>query len=281
MINSSNDPGKLTLEQVLSDIIIESKNVPAVASQFDLFVGEGIHKKLFSVDDSKAQMVNQDTSLVPSNFTLAEIKFGSVRVGDAFQVSQELNNDESIGLKNHLKSIIGKRNLKTFTSQALGYGTASGTETTFQSILDYNTQTVDKLINGLKIQELIGGVTVANVNNAYGAFVQDNAGEAVFVVDSADTALVLVDGDKRMLNTENRNPLTGSIGTIHGIPVHVSDMNGKAKMVLMNPKAYAVKVSADIDKSPYEVMKGKSTLTASVYADGKVVDPNAIKIIKA
>ncbi|MDF0727256.1 phage major capsid protein [Cytobacillus sp. S13-E01] len=281
MIKTNAEPGNLTVAQILSDVITQSKNVSVIANQFDLFVTEGIAIRLFSVDDNKAQIVDEDTSLVPSNITFAEIRFNSRRVGDAFEVSQELLNNEAIGLKNHLKSIIAKRNLKVFTAQALGYGTPSGTNTTFQSILDYNAQTAGKKINGLSIEEFIGGATVDNVNKAYGKFVQDNAGEAIIVVDSADTALALVDGDKRMLNTDNRNSLTGSIGTIHGIHVHVHDMNGKAKMVLMNPKAYAVKISADIDKTGENALSGKSTITASVYADGKVVDPNAIKIIKA
>lgn len=283
-MNLSNTSAQQIQEQNLSEIIIHSKDIPVLANQFYKFAGKGLQKRLFSVDDNKANFYGEEVEIVPSTATFANINFGTSRIGDAFVTSEELNNDEGIGLKNHLKKLLAKRTLKTITAQAFGEGKALSSVTNFQSILDYNTQTVAQKVNGLSISETVGGVTLANIDDVYGEFVTDNVGEAVWVVDNASSVLNLVDGaGNKLLNTENRNPETGSIGTIHGIPVHVQSMNGKAVMVLMNPKAYAVcvKESTNTEETVDVFPKAQTTILSNFFGAGQVVDPNAIKIIKA
>ncbi|WEZ08141.1 phage major capsid protein [Priestia flexa] len=273
--------GQQLQEQNLSDIIILSKDIPVLASQFYKFAGKGVQKRLFSVDDNKANFYGEEVEIVPSAATFADINFITSRIGDAFVTSEQLDNAEGIELKNHLKRLLAKRILKKITAQAFGEGTATATSTSFQSILDYNSQATDKLINGLKITEAIGGATLANINKVYGEFAQNNASEAVWVVNSADSVLSLVDGSGALLlKTDNRS--NGSIGTIHGIQVYVQNMNAKAEMVLMNPEAYAVCVKSTTTAiEAVDGFKAKTTIVGDFYGCGKIVDPNAIKIIKA
>lgn len=272
----------LVREQNLTEAIINSKNVPVLASQFDIFTGKGTDKRLFSLDNNQAGIYAELASITPNDPTFAEIQFVQKRVGDAIEVTQQVNNAAGVDVKGHVNTILAKRILKTFTAQAFGFGTAEGSEATkFQSILDYNAQTpVTKKINSIDIKEFTG-VTVANVDSAYGEYVEANSDEPVWIVDTFATANDLKDAvTGALLNKDKR--ANGGIGTIHGIQVYVQPMNAKAKMVLMNPKAYAVSVAKDIKmRDGLNEVNGKTTYVADVLAQGKVVDPNAIKIIKA
>lgn len=279
MNNSTTTAGNVE-QQNLSQSILVSQDVPVLGSKFNYFIGAGTERKLVTFDNAKANIVAEGTAIEPTDATFARVEFKQKRVGDAFTITQNADNDIQTSVVAQLKQTLIKRILKTVAAQAFGYGNKDGAELQFQSILDYNSQTAN-LVNGLKIQEYTGGATLTNVDNAFGAFFQDNAGEAICVVDSFASANTLVDGSgAKLLKHENR--ANGSIGTIYGVHVHVLDMNSKAKMVIMNPKAYGVSIAKDTDfREPADTMNGKITIVADLYAQGKVIDPNAIKIIKA
>ncbi|CAK8580917.1 phage major capsid protein [Priestia megaterium] len=280
MAQSNTGVGLTIKNKNLSAELIESKNVPVLGAQFKIFTGQGTEKRLFSLDTVEAGIYGElgTNSVTADDTTFAEISFDQKRVASAIEMTQQAINDEGIGLEAHVKEILIKRLLKKFTNQAFGYGTADGASE-FQSILDYNTTTLK--VNSTDIKSFTGGATLANIDSAYGEFAEVNAGEAIWVVDSFATVSTLLDeANQLLLKKENR--ANGSIGTIFNIPVFIQPMNSKAKIVLMNPKAYAVSVSDNSGiKESDNHLSGKKVFTGDVYAHGKVVDPNAIKIIKA
>lgn len=284
----------------LSKAIIEGSRYPVLAGQFNIFEGTGYHKKLFSLDNAEANIVAEMTTVNSANDpSIVEIYFQQKRVASATDVSQKTLQDSAIDLPVYVRDIMAKRILKTFQSQAFGKGNATSSlnQNQFQSIFEYNTlpdrteatlpNAVTK-INNKSITELTG-VTVDNVEAVYNEYVEDNAEEAIWVVDSASIAsgLKYADG-KPLLIRENR--ANGSIGTIYGFHVYVQKMEDagavkKGKMVLMNPKAYAVSVNGDSEVRTIlgdttQQMKKTAVFLGEVYAQGKIVNPYAIKIIK-
>lgn len=276
---STNTTGLNMEVQNLSEAIIQSKNVPVLANKFNIFAGKGRARRLFNADNKKATTVAEGSSITPDDTIYSEIVFQQKRVASAVDMSKALVNDTAEVIVPEIKNVLATRVLREFAGQAFGFGSKDGSEVDkFQSILDYNSQTAGK-VNATDIKEFTG-VTVANIDSAYGEFAADNVGEAVIVIDALATVNALVDGaNQPLLKKENR--LDGAIGTIYGIPVHIQDMNAKAKFVLLNPKAYAVCVFDSSEfKETANPIGGSVTVTADTYAMGKVVDPNGIKIIK-
>lgn len=263
----------------LSSNIIESKNVPTLGSQFNIFAGKGSEKKLFSLDNIEAGVYAELGDVTADDTTFAEIVFDQKRVASAIEISKNATQLEDVGLEAHVKDMLAKRNLKGFAKQAFGFGSPTGSEVDkFQSILGYNDVLNTNKINGTSISELTG-VTVANIDTIYGEFAGANEGEAIFVVDAFATVNALVIDGKSILIKENR--VNGSIGTIYGIQVYVQPMNSKAKLVLMNPKAYGISVSVNSQVNEgVNHINDKIVFAGNAYAMGKVCDPNAIKIIK-
>lgn len=280
-VTTQTAPGSLIREQTLFETVIQSGKIPVVASLFDIFPGKGTQRKLFSVDDTKATIYPETgagNSIVPNSTTFALITFNQKRMGDAIPVTKQLIHDNGVNLGDHNHDILAKRILKGSASQAFGYGNADGSGLQFQSILDYNSQTEAKKINKLSIAEFTGA-TVENLDLAYGVFTDNHSGEAVIAVDSAATALGLKDETGKLLKTDNR--ANGGIGTIYGIQVYVQDMNEKAKIVLMDPKAYAISVREGIDVFTAEDrLNARFIDIADIYSQGLVVNPTAIVIIK-
>lgn len=271
--------GLIVKDKNLGTDIIESKNVPTLGAQFDIFTGKGTEKKLFALDVAQANVYGELESVVADDTTFAEIVFEQKRVANAIELSEKAILVEGVGLIPYLENILNKRNYKSYAKQAFGFGSATGSEAKqFQSILDYNDVTNTQKINGTDIAVLTG-VTVANVDSIYGELAETYEGEAIFVVDTFATANVLTVDGKSLLIKENR--ANGSIGTIYGVPVFIQPMNGKAKLVLMNPKAYAISESENLGMTTaMNHVSDKKVFIGNRYAQGKVVDPNAIKIIK-
>lgn len=288
-------PGRMIQEQELSKSIINGSKYPFVAGMFDIFEGKSKHRKLFGYDDAEADFYDKDAEPPEqNNSNLAEIDFEQKRLLTSLGISEQTFNDGALNFTSYVNDLFAVRNLKTFQSQAFGKGDAGNDfySLHFQSIFDYNLlpEKNEKtapgtvtLINNKKITELTG-VTVENINTIYDEYDDENMAPAVLVVDSRSVLAGLKDdAGNPLLKRENR--VNGSIGTVYGRPVMVQSMNGKGKMVLMNPKAYGVSVNAESKTFPVsgdttQALQAARLFISQVFAMGKVVNPYAIKIIK-
>ncbi|MDR4170369.1 HK97 family phage prohead protease [Bacillus nitratireducens] len=291
VININKEPGKLMTTNELSNSIINGSKYPLLAGQFDIFEGKSKHRKLFGYDDAEANFYDENAKPPEENNSkLVEIDFEQIRLLTSLGVSEQTFIDSGLDFTSYVNDLLAVRNLRTIQSQAFGKGDKDGNTLLgdpvnlhFQSILDYNTQKADKLINGKKITELTG-VTVENINAIYDEYDDENVEEAVLVVDSRSVLSGLKDdAGNSLLKRENR--ANGSIGTVYGRHVIVQSMNDKGKIVLMNPKAYGVSVNAESKTFPVsgdttQALRAGRLFISQVYAMGKVVNPYAIKIIK-
>ncbi|MEH7513341.1 phage major capsid protein [Gottfriedia acidiceleris] len=272
--------GSILIDKNLSTTLVESQGkFPTVASQFDIFIGKGTNRKLFIKDEFEASIVDELTNVGTTNDpTFAEIPFVQKRVASAVEVSRTLLENAEVDLADTIHNGLARRTLRTFQAQAFGKGNADGTGLNFQSILAYNSQTSGKI--DIADITTLTGVTLANIDTIYNEFAENNIDEAIWVVTSASTVSSIVDGaNKKILETKDR--ANGSIGTIYGIPVYVQDMASNGKVVLLNPKAYGVSIATDVKvKENLNQLSDKFVYAANVYAQGKVLNPKAIKIIK-
>ncbi|WP_157775894.1 phage major capsid protein [Bacillus paranthracis] len=268
--NLSTDAKDVTISFMAS-----SENLPLIASKFDIFKHVGKTNRLFAMDDKEAD-IESDT-LISQDVEFESVTFDQKAVSTSVDITQLLLNNTPIDLTGIAQEKVTRRILRTLQSQAFGKGNADGSGKQMQSIFEYNTY-------ANKIADI---ETFTKVDDMFNDFANssENLQGAIFVVDNALFATNLVDvGGQTLLKPTNAHD--GSIGTIYGIPVFVQPMNGKGKMVLMNPKAYAVSVNDEFTarindgSEDSEVRRaGYTFVYAEIMASGMVANPHGIKIL--
>ncbi|EPZ0458720.1 phage major capsid protein [Bacillus sp. CD3-5] len=265
----------LNKTDVTISFVASSENLPLIASKFDIFKHKGTTNRLFAVDDKEAEI--EPDELISKDVEFESVTFDQKTVSTSIEITQLLLNNTPIDLTGIAQGKATRRILRTLQSQAFGKGNADGSGNQMQSIFEYNTYA--SRIADIK--------TFSKVDEMFNDFANssENLQGAIFVVDNALFATNLVDvGGQALLKPTITND--GSIGTIYGIPVFVQPMNGKGKMVLMNPKAYAVSVndelSAEINDGSEDTdvrRAGYTFIYAEIMASGMVANPHGIKIL--
>ncbi|MDM5038903.1 phage major capsid protein [Bacillus sp. OR-18] len=265
----------LNNQDVTISFVASSENLPLIASKFDIFKHVGKTDRLFATDDKEAEI--DPDELISKDVEFESVTFDQKTVSTSVDITRLLLNDTPIDLTGIAKEKATRRILRTLQSQAFGKGNADGSGNQMQSIFEYNTYA--NRIADIK--------TYTKVDEMFNDFANssENLQGAIFVVDNALFATRLLDeGKQTLLKPTSAND--GSIGTIYGIPVFVQPMNGKGKMVLMNPKAYAVsvndKLNADINDGSEDTesaLQGHIFAYAEIMASGMVANPHGIKIL--
>ncbi|HDR4366788.1 TPA: phage major capsid protein [Bacillus cereus] len=262
-------------KDVTISFMASSENSPLIASKFDIFKHVGKTDRLFAMDDKEAEI--DPDELISKDVEFESVTFDQKTVSTSIEITQLLLNNTPIDLTGIAKGKATRRILRTLQSQAFGKGNADGSGKQMQSIFEYNNYTN-------KIADI---KTFTKVDEMFNDFANssENLQGSIFVVDNALFATKLVDvGGQALLKPTNTND--GSIGTIYSIPVFVQPMNGKGKMVLMNPKAYAVSVNDELTANindgseDTEVRRAGYTFVYSeIMASGMVANPHGIKIL--
>ncbi|WP_242309937.1 phage major capsid protein [Bacillus cereus group sp. BfR-BA-01331] len=263
-------------KDVTISFMASSEHLPLIASKFDIFKHKGKTNRLFAMDDKEAEI--DPDELISKDVEFESVTFDQKTVSTSIEITQLLLNNTPIDLKGIAQGKATRRILRTLQSQAFGKGNADGSVKQMQSIFEYNNYTN-------KIADI---KTFTKVDEMFNDFANssENLQGAIFVVDNALFATRLVHNvsNEALLKPTIAND--GSIGTIYGIPVFVQSMNGKGKMVLMNPKAYAVSVndelSAEINDGSEDsdtARKGYTFVYSEIMASGMVANPHGIKIL--
>ncbi|MCU4898085.1 phage major capsid protein [Bacillus cereus] len=262
-------------KDVTISFMASSENYPLIASKFDIFKHVGKTNRLFAMDDKEAEI--DPDELISKDVEFESVTFDQKTVSTSVEITQLILNNTPIDLKGIAQGKATRRILRTLQSQAFGKGNADGSGKQMQSIFEYNNYTN-------KIADI---KTFSKVDEMFNDFANssENLQGAIFVVDNALFATNLVDvGGQALLKPTNAHD--GSIGTIYGIPVFVQPMNGKGKMVLMNPKAYAVSVNDELtaeindgSEDSTTALAGYNFVYTEIMASGMVANPHGIKIL--
>ncbi|MEH7668958.1 phage major capsid protein [Bacillus sp. JJ689] len=267
---------------VTINFVKNSKNIPTIASKFDIFVADYSVKKPIIIDTAEAVAVGPDENGKYKDFDedmlLDHVVFDQKDISTSINVTGLVENNSPFNLVDEAKERLPYRFYRKAQSEVFGKGNADGDNGLFQSIPDYND--AKKKVAGLKI------ATFSDVTEMFSDYAKTNGSlnGAILVVDTLAKAIALgPDVFKGMQGVE------GISGTAHGVPVMVENMNGKADMILMNPLAYGMSVDRETIEA-FEINKAQDTeigkkdfkfIYSEVSADGKVLNPLGIKIYKA
>lgn len=278
------------LNKTISDQVIHlGKGATSVAAQVNVFQAKGATKLIVDMGTTAASIIAENASVVasdPANFK--EVNFRQKRMASAIEVSRDAVDNSALNLDAHVTGILADRIVRGIEAQMFKDGDKDGL-TGFQNILLHNTATA-KVEN---IQEVINaGAAVAHADligavSALAKQPEHLAGSIWVVEDIAKLAAVKDAANNSVLVFGASVP--GAIGTVFGIPVFKTaafTAAQKVVAVLMNPAhAYGVSISEgakvqQIKGDTVSEMKQMSTFLGEVYADGKVINPRAIVLVK-
>ncbi len=265
---------------VTKEFVKNSKNIPLIVSKFDVFLEKGVCKKPIIIDTAEAVTITPgQNNNYNADMQTASVEFAQKVIATSINVTGLVVNSSQNDLIGEVKERMPYRIYRKMQSEAFGKGNANGDNGLFQSILDYNNATVK--VAGLKIAEF------TDVTEMFSDYTKTNGSldGAILVVDTHAKAIKLNAGGLEVF--KGMQGTQGIIGTVHGVPVMVQDMNKKADMVLMSTNAYGVSVDRDvivvneISGDTGTASKDFKFISSKLYADGKVLNPLGIKIYKA
>jgi HK97 family phage major capsid protein len=278
------------LNKSISDQVIEiGKAATSVAAQVNVFQAKGATKLIVDMGTTAASIIAENASVVasdPANFK--EVNFRQKRMASAIEVSRDAVDNSALNLDAHVTNILADRIVRGIEAQMFNTGDKDGL-TGFQNILLHNTAIAK--VEDIQVVTAPAAVgTHAELVGAVAALAKqpEHLAGAIWVVEDITKLAAIKD-------TANNSVLVfgsavpGAIGTVLGIPVFKTaafTAAQKVVAVLINPAhAYGVSIAEgasvkQIKGDTISEMKQMSTFLGEVYADGKVINPRAIVLLK-
>ncbi|OSM14680.1 hypothetical protein BTH38_04595 [Bacillus toyonensis] len=252
-----------------------AKNFPYITNQFDMFRASSSTRRYFFYDVEEGD-INPE-GLIDKDLVFKPILFEQETVSASIKISQKMINDTPIDVVQVAKENVIPRLLRKLQNESLGKGNADGSNGHMQSIFEYNNY----------VNKIADIKTFTDVIEMYDDFIKqpENLIGAICIVKSAKFVSTLVDVAGQPIFKAGKS-IDGAIGTIFGdIPVLQHDLNGKADMVLMKGKSYAISIDDrdmfvnSITKDTPTSLGGYTRIFGEMGASGMVVNPYAIKIL--
>lgn len=226
-----------------------------------------------------AAYVGEMTNLTPQDFTFDKVKLEQRRCGSAVELSQHLINDSGIDIVAYAKEILTKR-----LGFALDRSVVKGNKNSeFEGLLSA-PETCNVKLEG-KVS------TYDDYREAFNNMHLDLVGDAEWIMSRAEFNRLSKLKDELGHYFMSADIIDGKpVYKIHGLPINITDAmkapegtNGECVAILVNMQAaYATMVKKQAEmKHIYgdttQSLRGSHLLLLDIYADGKIINENAIK----
>ena len=227
----------------------------------------------------EAGYVGEMTNITPSDFTFDKVKLEQKRCGSAVELSQHLVNDSGIDIVAYAKEILAKR-----LGFALDRSVVKGNKNSeFEGLLSAPEQCNVTLEGSVS--------TYDDYREAFNSMHLDLVGDAEWIMSRAEFNRLSKLKDELGHYFMEADIINGKpVYKIHGLPINITDAmeapkgtSGECVAILVNmPAAYAtmVKKQAEmkhISGDTTQALRGSHLLLLDIYADGKIINENAIK----
>lgn len=239
---------------------------------------------LKETDIEKAGFVGESTNLDLKDFTMGKVKLEQRRCGSAAELSQHLINDAGIDIVGYTKEVLYRR-----LGYALDRAMVNGVKADSFEGLNGAPATCE-------VQSMAGdAVAIEDFMNVLNAMHPSLQAGAVWVMSREifNKVALLKDGVGnfyllRQLNVVTQKPEYRLLGC----PIYINDAvdneltEGKKIAFLVNfAQAYKGMIKKDmelkhISGDTVNSLKGTHTFTLDIYADAKIVQEDAVKVLK-
>ncbi|HDR7912661.1 phage major capsid protein [Bacillus cereus] len=281
---TGSEPGKLLVPTTLSNQIIEklNENAPIFARTRNFTPVAGYLDILREDNIGNAGFVGELESLEASEFSMNKLTLSQKRVGTYVELSNQLVNDSGIDIVGYTTRILGRRLGMTIDSSVLigdnqkefqgilkddivikAQETASATKITEDELLDlHNSMHPDYIEGSVWVMSRLAFNMIAKLKNSNGDYlmIKDVVGNG---------PIYKLFGQPVIINNTMPAPEAGE-----KVVVFANFSEGYATMT---KKGMNLKL---IDGDRESALKGITTLMLDGYMDGKILAPDAIKVLK-
>lgn len=229
-------------------------------------------------DLGTAGFVGESADLEASDFNFTKVKLEQRRCGSVIQLTQKLVNDSGIDIVSY-----SKKNLFRRLGYALDRTMVNGKVASEQ---------FEGLVNapeGCKVESAAAGVvTIDDYMNTLNAMHPNYQAGAVWVMDRKEFNRLALMKDAIGNYFLTRDIINGKPQyRLFGCPIHINDAVADVNAYLVNfSEAYAGMIKKDtelkhINADTKNALRGSATLVLDMYADCKIKNEKAIKVLKA
>lgn len=287
-VKTDANPGALTIPTHLSNLIVEKlyERAPIFSRTRNFTPVNGFLEILKEGFHGSAGFVGEMQNLSPNDFTMSKVKLDQKRVGTAIELSQHMINDSGIDIVNYAIRMLTKRLGQTIDANVLRGVKEDGQ---FEGILTTAITTIDKV-------EAASGdaITVDELLDLYNSMNPEYIGGAVWVVSRATFNMIskLKDGNGHyFLVRDVAN--NGPIYKLFGQPVLIQEAmpdhavaGGRTVLFANFGEGYATMTKKGlnfqhISGDTTQALRGSHLLMLDGYMDGKILNEEAIRCLKA
>ncbi|WP_439033615.1 phage major capsid protein [Bacillus paranthracis] len=281
---TGSEPGKLLIPTSISNHIVEKlrESAPIFALTRNFTPVAGFLEILREDTIGSAGFVGEMEELELSEFSMNKIRLDQKRVGTYMELSNQLINDSGIDIIGYSTRILSRRLGLTIDASVLRGDKATQFEGILndditikpQEALASNAITIEELLdlhNSMHPAYMKGSVWVMG-RQAFNmiAKLKDNNGHFYLVKDVAETGVTYkLFGQPVLINDAMPKPEAGQKAVLF--------VNFDEGYATMTKKGMNFKL---IDADRANALKGITTLMLDAYMDGKILNPNAIKVLK-
>ncbi|GCF75073.1 hypothetical protein BC2926_26140 [Bacillus cereus] len=283
-MTAGSEPGKIVVPTNLSKYIVEklSENAPIFARTKNFTPVNGTLEILREDNIGTAGFVGEMKPLEANDFSMNKIRLDQKRVGTAIELSQHLVNDSGIDIVGYSVNILTRRLGLTVDSSVL----IGDKATEFEGILKDDVT--------LKPQITLSNtaITIDELLDLYDSMIPAYIGGAVWVMSRLTFNMIAKlkdnNGQYHLVREVSEN---GPIYKLFGQPVIINDTMpapeaGEKAVVFANfSEGYATMTKKgmslkSISGDTTQAMRGSHLLLLDGYMDGKILNPNAIKVLQ-
>lgn len=228
-------------------------------------------------DLGTAGFVGENADLDPTDFTFDKVKLEQRRCGSVIQLTQKLVNDAGIDIVQYSKDNLFRR-----LGYALDRAVVNGKVASEQ---------FEGLVNApetCKVESIGSGVvTIDDYMNTLNSLHPNYQAGAVWVMDRKEFNRVALMKDAVGNYYLTRDVIDGKPQyRLFGCPIHINDAVADVNAYLVNfAEAYAGMIKKEtelkhINADTKNALRGSSTLVLDMYADVKIKNEEAIRVLK-
>ncbi|WEZ08139.1 phage major capsid protein [Priestia flexa] len=288
-ITSDTNPGQLTIPTQLSDFIVEKlyERAPIFSRTRNFTPVNGFLEILKEGFHGTAAFVGEMAeNVTPNDFTMSKVKLDQKRVVSAIQLSQHIINDSGIDVVDYAVKMLTKRIGQTIDANVLR-GVKNNGE--FEGILTTAITAIDKV-------EAVSAsaITIDELYDLYLSMNPEYLGGAVWVMSRNTFNMIakLVDSEgKYHLVRDVAN--NGPVYKLFGQPVLIQEAMpdheagaGRTVIFANLGEGYATMTKKGlnfkhIENDTTQALRGSVLLVLDGYMDGKILNEDAIRCLKA
>lgn len=285
-ITTSAVPGQLVVPTSIADEIVKkleevaplfslSKKFPSVSGRLDV---------LKETDIGGAQWLDEMENATVQDFSMEKVTLEQKRLTAAVELSQNMINDAGFDIVAYVVDLVARRIASALNRAIINGNGVKQPQGLLTATLPSESYVITDAVDAIGTDDILGLFNSMNPQLIEGA---------AFIMNRStfNTVSKLKDGNNNYYLVDMKNGNGYKYYTVLGLPVQISDampdiLTGNKAIALVNlGRAYGTLVKKGIEVKhisgdTQQALRGSQLIVADMYLDGKVINDQAVKLLK-